>query len=53
MSRYEMAKNGRIFAQGLNCKFFVNSELTFEILDKNYRMKKISCLSYHFEIFPL
>ena len=40
MSPRESAKNGRIGAHGLNCIIFVNSELRFEILDKNYPMKK-------------
>ena len=44
MSPRESAKNGRIGAHGLNCKIFVNSEFRFEIYDKNYPMKKISCL---------
>ena len=51
MSPRESAKNGRIGAHGLNCKIFVNSEFRFEIYDKNYPMKKNSCLSDHFEIF--
>ena len=41
MSPHESAKNGRIGAHGLNCKIFVNSEVRFEICDKNYPMKKI------------
>ena len=40
MSPRESAKNGRIGAHGLNCKIFVNSELIFEIYDKNYPRKK-------------
>ena len=36
---------------GLNFKIVVNSEVIFEINDENYPMKKISCLSDHFEIF--
>ena len=45
MSPRESAKNGRIGAHGLNCIIFVNSELRFEILDKNYPMKKKSHVS--------
>ena len=52
MSPRESAKNGRIGAHGLNCKIFVNSEFRFEIYDKNYPTKKISCLSDCFEILP-
>ena len=36
MSPREGAKNGRIGAHGLNWIILVNSELSFEILDKNY-----------------
>ena len=51
MSPRGSAKNGQIGAHGLNGKIFVNSEYRFEVYDKNYPMKKISCLSDHFEIF--
>ena len=40
MSPRESVKNGRIGAHGLNCLIFVNSELIFEIYDKNYPRKK-------------
>ena len=40
MSPRESAKNGRIGADGLNCKIFVKSELISEIYDKNYPRKK-------------
>ena len=41
ISPRESAKNGRNGANGLNCIIFVNSEVIFEIYDKNYPMKKI------------
>ena len=53
MSPRESTKNGRIGAHGLNCKIFINSEFRFEIYDKNYPMKKNSCLSDNFEIFMI
>ena len=37
ISPRESAKNGRIGAHGLNCIFFVNFGLIFEILDKYYQ----------------
>ena len=40
VSPRESAKNGRIGADGLNCKIFVKSELISEIYDKNYPRKK-------------
>ena len=36
-SQFQVSENG---THGLNFKFFVNSELIFEIYDENYRMKK-------------
>ena len=53
MSPRESAKNGRIGAHGLNCIIFVNSEVIFEIYDKNYPIKNISGLSADFEFLPL
>ena len=41
MSPRESTKNGRIGANGLNRKIFLNSELIFKINDKNYARKKI------------
>ena len=49
----ENPKNRRIGAHELNCKIFVNSELGFEIYDKNYPRKKNSCLYDMFEIFVI
>ena len=40
MSPRDSAKNVRIGAHGLNSKIFVNSELIFEIHDKNYPRKQ-------------
>ena len=40
MSPREGAKNGRIGAEGLNCNFFSNSELIFQIYEKNYFRNK-------------
>ena len=51
ISPRESAKNGRIGSHGLNCKIFLNSGLIFEIYDRNYSRKKISCLYDSFEIF--
>ena len=53
ISPRKSTENGRIGAHGLNCKIFVNSELLFEIYDKNYSKKKISCLYDTFEIFVI
>ena len=50
MSPCESAENGRNDAHGLNCLIFVNSEVIFEIYDKNYPIK-ISGLSADFEFF--
>ena len=52
MSSRESAKNGRNGAHGLNCKFFVNSELGFEIHDKN-SLKKKNVMCLRFEIFVM
>ena len=49
----ESTKNRRKGADGLNCKIFVNSKVIFEIYDKNYPRKKISCLSDYFKIFVI
>ena len=51
MSPRESAENGRIGAHGLNCEILVNFDLIFEIYDKNYPVKKISCLYGHSQIF--
>ena len=51
MSPRESTENGRIGAYGLKCKFFMNSELIFEIYDKISSRKKISCLYDTFEIY--
>ena len=48
MSPRESAKNGRIGAHGLNCIIFLNSELIFEIYDKNYPKKKNFMSLRHF-----
>ena len=51
MSRRKSAKNGPVGAHGLNYKIFANFEVIFGIHDENYPLKKISCLSDHFQIF--
>ena len=48
MSPRESAKNGRICAHGLNCIIFVDSELIFEIYDKNYPRKKYLVIENNF-----
>ena len=48
MSPRESAKNGRIGANGLNYKFFFNSEFIFEIYDENYSCKKKFTSLRHF-----
>ena len=53
MSPRESAENGWNGAHGLSCIFFVNSEVIFEIYDKNYPMKKNSSLYDTFEIFAI
>ena len=40
ISPREIAKNGRNGAHGLNYKIYVNSEIIYEIDDKNYHIKK-------------
>ena len=40
MCARESAKNGRIGANGFNCKIFVNSEFRFKIYDEIYPLKK-------------
>ena len=48
VSPRESPKNGRTGAHGLKCIIFVNSELIFEIYDKNYPIKKIFMSLRHF-----
>ena len=40
MTPRESAKNGQIGARELKCKIFVDSEVKYEIYDKNYPRKK-------------
>ena len=49
----ESAKNGRNGAHGLNCIIFVNSEVIFEIYDKNYPIKKFQVSRPILNFLPL
>ena len=48
MSPRESPKNGRIGANGLNCKISFNSQPIFEIYDENYPRKKTFMSLRHF-----
>ena len=53
MSPCESAENGRNGAHGLNCIIFVNSEVIFEIYDKNYPLKKFQVSRPVLNFLPL
>ena len=53
ISPRESAKNGRNGAHGLNCIIFVNSEVIFEIYDKNYPIKKFQVSRPILNFLPL
>ena len=53
MGPRESAKNGRIGAYGLKCRIFLDSELIFEIYDKNNPREKIYVLTMILKFLPL
>ena len=53
MSPRDCAKNRQNDAQGLNCNFFVDSDIIFEIHAKDYHIKKFLYISDNFEIFVI